>query len=54
MSDFEYDQKYRELVDLETAHPEYIDAHHLQHKRHWHEGGRSLKRSSIRPYVELI
>ena len=24
MSDFEYDQKYRELVDLETAHPEYI------------------------------
>lgn len=24
MSDFEYDQKYRELVDLETEHPEYI------------------------------
>ncbi len=24
MSDFEYDKKYRELVDLETAHPEYI------------------------------
>ena len=24
MSDFEYDHKYRELVDLETAHPEYI------------------------------
>lgn len=24
MSDFEYDQKYRELLDLETAHPEYI------------------------------
>ena len=24
ISDFEYDQKYRELVDLETAHPEYI------------------------------
>lgn len=24
MSDYEYDQKYRELVNLETAHPEYI------------------------------
>lgn len=24
MSDHEYDQKYRELVNLETAHPEYI------------------------------
>lgn len=24
MSDFEYDKKYRELVELETAHPEYI------------------------------
>ena len=24
MSDFEYDQKYRELLELETAHPEYI------------------------------
>lgn len=24
MSDYEYDTKYRELVDLETAHPEYI------------------------------
>ena len=24
MSDFEYDQKYRELVDLEISHPEYI------------------------------
>lgn len=24
ISDYEYDQKYRELVNLETAHPEYI------------------------------
>ena len=30
MSDFEYDKKYRELVDLETANPDIL-CHLLQH-----------------------